>query len=62
MCWVPRDAVGGVVVNPAEQQLQIFGLDVEPHALQEVTELRLAEEPSPFWVVFVEDGLSQDKL
>lgn len=42
------------MVDPAEEKLEVFSLHVEPHVLQEVPELRLAEEPPAFRVVLVE--------
>jgi len=45
------------VVDPAEEKLEVLRLHVEPHILEQVPELRLAEEPTTFRVVLVEDRL-----
>lgn len=54
---IPRHVVGGIVVYPAEQNLEVLGLDVEPHVLEEVPELRQAEGSLAVRVVPVEDSL-----
>lgn len=45
------------MVYPAEQELEVLGLDVEPHVLEEVPQLRQAEKTPAFRVVLVEDRL-----
>ena len=54
---LPRYVVGGIVVYPAEEKLEILGLDVESHILEQVPELRQAQESLAFRVVLVEDRL-----
>lgn len=54
---LPRNVVGGIVVYPAEEELEVLGLDVKSHALEEVPELRQTEETLTFPVVLVEDRL-----
>ncbi len=46
------------MVDPAKEKLEVLGLHVEPHIFEEVSELRLAEEPPAFRVVLVEDRLN----
>lgn len=46
------------MVDPSEEELEVFGLDVEPHVPEKVPELGLAEEALAFRVVLVEDRLS----
>lgn len=45
------------MINSAEQELEVFAFDVEPDILQEVPELRLAEDASPLRVVLMKDCL-----
>lgn len=45
------------MINPPEQELEVLRLDVESHVLEEMPELRQAEEAPAFRVMPVEDRL-----